>query len=155
MRKLIISMLIMALWSMNLYAEDNLKNVCPDGIKPSKSLINIVILKKSQNNDKNGTSISESYTANINNKSGTCFKVDFAQFAYLIDEKHAIYRIGTDTGEYYIPPQHALFDFTNGSARYRRISAIIKASGDYFDYKDKEGIPRKMPRFFVLKENKI
>lgn len=134
-------------------ADDTLINDCPCGILPIASIVETTILKHDKNKEKDGIlSESTEYKNTLLNEPGKCYKVGSTRFVYLVDEKNAIYRVVIPSDKLYISPKLLLFNFAKSKFTKRTFRGIIKTSGEYYHYKDHEGIPRKMPKVIVVKE---
>lgn len=121
--------------------KQEIKASCPNGINPESSLVRKVVLKKDNGDD-------DSYTAfemRTVDTMGKCFRISTTRFVYLVDEKRAIFRVFID---YYSKPL-LLIDFDNSKAKYRSFVGIVKGIG-LFEYKDGQGIPRKIPHVLVV-----
>lgn len=139
-----------------VWADDVIKNACPDGVRPNKALVKSVLVKHVREKNSNVPGLvleDKEYKTDLMNEKGKCYKVDNAKFEYLIDERHAIYRVYIESDVAYITPQLMLFEYINSKVKNRQISGVIKGSGEYFNYKDNQGVPRTMPRMIVVKEN--
>jgi hypothetical protein len=129
---------------------------CPDGVKPNSALVKSLLIKHKQEKNSNIPGLvseDKEYKSDLVNEKGKCYKVNNAKFEYYLDEKHAVYRVYIESDVAYITPQLMLFEYINSKVKNRQISGVIKGSGEFFNYKDNQGVPRTMPRMIVVKEN--
>jgi hypothetical protein len=146
---------VVLFFSPFIRADDISINDCPCGILPIKSIVKTTILKHEKSKDSEGiSSESKEYRNTLMNDPGKCYKVGSTKFVYLVDDKNAIYSVFIPSNIHlYIPPQLLLLNFAGSKWKKRAFKGIIKTSGEYFYYKDHEGIPRKIPKVTVVKEN--
>ncbi len=129
--------------SMIAWSDDSINIACPGGILPNDSL-----MKVTRRNVREGIETTINYSV----EKAKCYKVTEAKFVYLIDKKHAVYSIRLNHDRWpYSEPQMFLFVHQD-SAQWRRISGVIKGTGEMVNYKDGEGIPRSMPKMIVVQE---
>lgn len=148
MKKIIMIMFILSSFSFVWAGDDHIQLSCPGGVQPNDSMINTTKL-----HIKNGIKSTTKYTV----KKDVCYKVTQARFIHLFDKQRAAYGIRLDHDQWpYTAPQLFLFEYLgSAAAKSRKVSAVVKFTGEYFNYKTEEGIPKVMPIMYVVKENKI
>ena len=155
MKKIVILTIFILCGLSIAWADDAIKKACPDGVKPNKALQKHTLVKhkkwKDRDNNPYGLVSEETvYKTEIINENGKCYKFSGAKFEFLVDNNHAIYSMFIDES-YSSEHRLFLFDFGNSNVTLKRISGIIKTTGEYFDYKDRRNIPRTMPKVIVIK----
>ncbi len=132
-----------------------IKLACPKGIKPSKALVKVTVSRGAPEKVGSYVGYSKSQDVKVVNTTDQCYKILYCSFVYLVDRKHAIFRVSPMVASS-IAPVHdvlLLIDFGNGFVKYRTFNGIVKGIGSW-EYKDEEGIPRKIPHVIVVKEFK-
>ena len=149
MKKFILLIFIIFLFTSLSWADD-IKNQCPGGVKSNESIVKSVLIKNNSEETQ-----SKSTVINIE---GKCYEVIFARFEYLVDKKHAIYKVNVNSNNPDIPiinPQLFYFDFGKTEVKWEQIGGVIKTTGKYFNCKSDRGIPLKIPVAFVVKSHRV
>lgn len=122
----------------------SVETACPNGTNSQASMVKKVVLKKEKGSD----SEYEEFVMETVDMKDKCYNISYGEFIYLVDEAHAVYKVRID---YYSNPLVYL-DFGNNPVKHRQFRGIIKGTGTFTEYKDGQGIPRKMPYMLVIKE---
>lgn len=145
MRKLLICILYSVLFSTAACAEtiaDIARKECSHGIKSEGSLTFKVIHERSNS----GNELTEATSYKYAKNTGNCFKIDNAEFLYLIKPNVAIYRVLI---EYSNNPLIAV-DMGSYYARYDYFKGVVKGVASV-TYKDERGLPHRIPLMRVVK----
>lgn len=140
--KKMLFLMVMACLATSANAAGDAKAFCPNGVKSQYKLSKKVVKDVKEPDG----STSELTSVTTVDPTGNCYRVDDADFVYLIDRHRAIYKV---LGEDYFSNILVMVNFGKSKANVSGFSGVVKGIGRW-QYKDERGLPHKIPAVALM-----